>query len=216
MVLNQERQLVAANQKLTSLLGRPQEAILGLRLGEAFDCIHSSEEPGGCGTSVFCRMCGAVKAVLGCWSDRVPNVQECRLTCRSSQGWYALDLRMLAAPLWIGPDQFTVVSLTDITDEKRRFILEQMFFHDALNSASGIHDVLYLLPDLSGDEKVKMLNIARDLSAQLLDEIRAGRDLGAAERGDLKITLRTLAVRPLPGQALRTLSPRPCFCREKD
>jgi hypothetical protein len=196
MILNQERQLIAANQKLTSLLGRPAEAILGLRLGEAFSCIHSSDEPGGCGTSVFCRMCGAVKANLVCWSDRVPNIQECRLTCHSPQGWQALDLRVLAAPVSIGPDEFTAVSLMDITDEKRRMVLEQMFFHDVLNSASGIQGVLDVLPGLSGPDVAKMLRIAHDLSDQLLEEIRAGRDLGAAERGELHTTPRTLAVHP--------------------
>lgn len=196
MILNGERQLVAMNQKLTAMLGRPAEAILGQRLGEALNCIHSKEEPGGCGTSVFCRMCGAVKATLGCWSDRVPQLQECRLTCHSPQGWKALDLRIFAAPLWIGSDQFTVLSLMDITDEKRRMVLEKMFFHDALNSASGIHGLLNVLPDLPQAETPKLLRMARQLVDQLLEEIRAGRDLGAAERGELSTTFRTLRVAP--------------------
>ncbi|HSM87721.1 MAG TPA: HAMP domain-containing sensor histidine kinase [Candidatus Limnocylindrales bacterium] len=196
MVLNQERQLIAANQKLTTLLGRPAEAILGLRMGEAFRCIHSGEEPGGCGTSVFCRMCGAAKAILGCWSDRVPNTEECRLTCHSPQGWHALDLRIMAAPLNIGADRFTVLSLMDVTDEKRRMVLEQIFFHDVLNSASGIHGILQVLPDLAAADVQRMLRLAGELSDQLLEEIRGGRDLGAAERGDLRATFRTVAVRP--------------------
>lgn len=200
MILNQERQLVAANQKLACLLGRPVESVLGLRLGEAFNCIHSAEEPGGCGTSIFCRTCGAAKAILGSWTDRTANVQECRLTRRSPLGRQALDLRILAAPLWIGPEQFTVVSLTDITDEKRRMVLEKMFFHDVLDTASGIHGVLNLLPDLSGPEAAKLLKMAADLSGELLEQIRAGRDLGAAERGELQTNLRTLQVGPFLAQ----------------
>ena len=200
MILNQERQLVAANQRLACLLGRPVESMLGLRLGEAFNCIHSTEEPGGCGTSIFCRTCGAAKAILGSWTDRAPNVQECRLTRRSPQGRQALDLRILAAPLWLGPEHFTVLSLTDITDEKRRMVLEKMFFHDVLDTASGIHGVLNLLPDLSGPEAAKLQKMAADLSGELLEQIRAGRDLGAAERGELQTTLRTLQVGPFLAQ----------------
>lgn len=200
MILNQERQLLAANQKLACLLGRPVESVLGLRMGEAFNCIHSAEEPGGCGTSIFCRTCGAAKAILGSWTDRTANVQECRLTRRSPQGRQALDLRILAAPLWLGPEQFTVVSLTDITDEKRRMVLEKMFFHDVLDAASGIHGVLNLLPDLSGPEAAKLLKMATDLSGELLEQIRAGRDLGAAERGELQTNLRTLQVGPFLAQ----------------
>lgn len=196
MILNQERQLLAGNEQLACLLARPIEAVLGLRLGEAFDCIHSAEEQGGCGTSIFCRTCGAAKAILESWTNRATNIQECRLTRRTPQGWQALDLRIQAAPLWLGRDQFTVVSLTDITGEKRRMVLEKMFFHDVLDSASGIQGVLNLLPELSGPEAAKLLNMARDLSRELVEQIRAGRDLGAAERGELRTTFRALQVGP--------------------
>lgn len=200
MILNSTRQIITVNQRLTDLLGRPTEEVLGLRMGEAFRCVHSREEPGGCGTSVFCRVCGALKAILGSWSDRVSSMQECRLTCHSPQGWRALDLRVLAAPLWIEGRQFNVVSIMDITDEKRRLVLEQMFFHDVLNSASGIRGVLDLLPDLSGAEAARMMRLARELSNQLVDEIRTGKDLGAAERGELQSSFRLLPVAPFLGR----------------
>ncbi|MGE5323570.1 MAG: ATP-binding protein [Actinomycetota bacterium] len=196
MILNSNRQIVAVNQRLTEWLGRPAEEVLGLRPGEAFNCVHSREEPGGCGTSVFCRMCGALKAILGSWSDRVPSMQECRLTCHAPHGWQALDLRVLAAPLWIGGRQFNVVSVMDITDEKRRMVLEQMFFHDVLNSATGIRGLLDLLPEPSGAEAERMIRLARELSTQLVEEIRTGQDLGAAERGELQTTFRLLPVGP--------------------
>lgn len=200
VILNEERQIVAANRKLTSLLGHPAEIVLGMRLGEAFNCIHSGEEQGGCGTSLFCSTCGAVKAILGSWTDQVENIQECRLTRGTQQGWQALDLRIVAAPLWVGADHFTLVSLMDITDEKRRMVLEQMFFHDILDSATGIHGVLDLLPWASAEEATKLLAMARNLSGELVQQIRAGKDLGAAERGELKTTLRPLRVDPFLAQ----------------
>ena len=190
MVLNQERQLMAANQKLVCLLGRPVEALLGLRPGEIFKCIHSMEEQGGCGTSVFCSMCGATRAILG------HRTEECRMTCRTPHGWQALDLRVQAATLRIGPEQFTVVSLMDITSEKRRMVLEQMFFHDVLDTATGIHGVLDLLPGIDDPEAAKLLTMARRLSGDLVEQIRAGRDLSAAERGELQPSMRALQVAP--------------------
>jgi hypothetical protein len=125
MVLNRERQIVAANQNLSELLNCAAETLLGLRMGEAFNCIHGHEEPGGCGTALACRVCGVLKATLTCWTGCAPAVEEGRLTCRSARGWQARDLRVFAAPLWIGPNHFTVISLLDITDEKRRTVLEQ-------------------------------------------------------------------------------------------
>jgi hypothetical protein len=190
MLLNQERQLLAANQKLASLVGRPVEDLLGLRPGEIFKCIHSTDEQGGCGTSVFCSMCGATRAILE------HRTEECRMTCHTPHGWQALDLRVQAAPLHLGRDRFTVVSLLDITSEKRRMVLEQMFFHDVLDTATGIHGVLDLLPGLSDPEAAKLLKLARRLSGDLLEQIRAGRDLSAAERGELKTDMRPLQVSP--------------------
>jgi nitrogen fixation/metabolism regulation signal transduction histidine kinase len=200
MVLNHERQIVAANQQLITLLNRPAEALLGMRVGEAFDCIHSKEEPGGCGTALACRMCGLAKATLTSWTSSAPSVQECRLTCHGPHGWQSLDLRVFAAPVHIDHEHFTVISLVDITDEKRRLVLEQMFFHDAMNTASGIHGVLDLLPDLADAQYSHMLQVARDLSRQLVEEIRAGNELGAAERGELQVSPRTFSVRDFLGR----------------
>ena len=55
MILNRERQIVLANDKLAAVLNRPVESLLGLRPGEALDCIHSAEGPAGCGTTRFCQ-----------------------------------------------------------------------------------------------------------------------------------------------------------------
>jgi Histidine kinase-, DNA gyrase B-, and HSP90-like ATPase len=196
MILNQERQIVAANQNLVTLLGKPAEAMVGLRIGEVFDCVHSKEEAGGCGTSVFCRTCGSAKAILGCWTDRIQNVDECRLTCWALEGWRAWDLRVIAEPFWIDGEQFTVVSLMDITDEKRRMVLERLFFHDVLNSAGGIHGLMYAFPEPADAETAKMLDLVRSQSDELLEQIMAGRDLGAAERGELDVKFAPLEVQP--------------------
>jgi hypothetical protein len=190
MVLNQERQLVAANQKLAHLVDRPVDALLGLRPGDVFNCIHNQEGPDGCGTSVFCSVCGSNRAILN------TRTEECRMTCRAPQGWQPLDLRVQAAPLSIGPDKFTVVSFMDITSERRRMALEQMFFHDVLDTATGIQGVLDLLPGLPDPEAAKLLKMARRLSVELVEQIRAGRDLAAAERGELQANIRPVQVAP--------------------
>ena len=65
IILNWARQIVYANQSFLQALEVPDiPSVLGLRTGEALDCIHSHEMEGGCGTSIFCRECGAAKATL--------------------------------------------------------------------------------------------------------------------------------------------------------
>src|SRR5690349_17067575 len=63
LVLNAQRQIVAANLRgLVSGHLTVAELVLGLRPGEALGCTHASERPGGCGASLACRTCGALKA----------------------------------------------------------------------------------------------------------------------------------------------------------
>ena len=141
VVLNPYRQIVFANQALADFAGknRPEE-LYGLRPGEAFHCIHSNETEGGCGTTEFCRTCGAARAILAAIGGK-RDVQECRITTRDGQ---SLDLKALACPLR-DENGFVSFALEDISHEKRRRVLERIFFHDVLNTAGGVQGLAELL-----------------------------------------------------------------------
>lgn len=65
VTLNECRQIVLANGFILQVLGKTdQESLLGLRPGEALQCINAKIYYGGSGTSEFCRACGAVDAIL--------------------------------------------------------------------------------------------------------------------------------------------------------
>ena len=53
-VLNEQRQILAINDTLLETLGVADAGeVLGLRPGEAIDCVHARDLPGGCGTTRF-------------------------------------------------------------------------------------------------------------------------------------------------------------------
>lgn len=184
MVLNPERQIVFANDKLARLLNLDPENLLGLRPGEAFNCVHAWDCASGCGTLKFCSQCGAVGAIWECSKTASAQMQECRITCASAEGTVSLDLRVWATPL-IHNRRFTVFAARDTTDEKRRAVLERLFFHDVLNAAGGLKGIIEVWPDLTAEEASQMQRMAESLAEELLEEIRSHRDLTAAERGDL-------------------------------
>jgi PAS domain-containing protein len=156
VVLNQNRQIVMVNDKLTGLLGGvPPESLFGRRPGEIFSCIHADESESGCGTSEFCKECGAVQAICESQERKSAQSRECRMTCAASSGEVSLDLRVWATPLAChGP--FTVFAIRDISDEKRRSVLERLFFHDVLNAAGGLRGLVEVLPESSDEEKQEM------------------------------------------------------------
>jgi hypothetical protein len=192
VVLNANRQVVFANDKLVAFLNGEPDRFLGSRPGEVLNCIHARERAGGCGTAKFCSQCGAVKAILNCGQHRTAQVEDCRITCSSAKGTQALDLRVWATPLNLEDGAFTVFAIRDTTDEKRRAVMERLFFHDLLNTAGGLKGIMDILPDLESDEVVQMSRMARNLAAELVEEIRAQRDMAAAERGDFSPTLSSL------------------------
>lgn len=64
-MLNKQRQIVFANQTFVDVFNITDRlGVYGLRPGEAIQCVHSDEHTGGCGTTAFCKTCGAVKAAL--------------------------------------------------------------------------------------------------------------------------------------------------------
>jgi hypothetical protein len=185
-ILNRQRQIVLANKRLAEALGKPAEALIGLRPGEALNCIHWTAGKGGCGTSEECRLCGAVNAIVNSQNTSAQAVQECRITSSTPAGETCFDFLAVASPLELSAP-FTVFACRDISDEKRRQVLERTFFHDALNSAGGLQGLLEILPRVPSHKTAEILTMAVHAARELVEEIQAGRDLALAERGALEV-----------------------------
>ncbi|MHC1724455.1 MAG: sensor histidine kinase [Syntrophobacteraceae bacterium] len=184
IILNRERQIVFANERfLEAVRTWGIESVLGLRPGEALKCVHAAELEGGCGTSESCGTCGAVRAILTAQRG-FENVQECRIVQEESGD--AFDLLFRSSPLTIGNDRFTLEAIRDISHEKRRRMLERLFFHDVMNTAVGVRGLSELL-NLAGEEELDVFRqMIHSGAALLVDEIRAQRDFTAAENNELK------------------------------
>jgi signal transduction histidine kinase len=195
LVLNRCRQAVLVNRKLTRLVGRAGEELLGMRPGEIVGCVRAGEHEAGCGTTRFCRYCGAVRAILASQAESAEVVEECRIVVSRNGAESALDLRVWATPIEL-EEPYTVFAIQDISDEKRRAVLERMFFHDILNLVSGLSGLVEAWPDLK-DQEDEILSTTQGLVRELVEQIQAGRALAAAERGDLDVQMRAVEVRPL-------------------
>lgn len=183
LVLNKNRQIVFANSKLEESLNGRKEEYLGRRPGEVFNCKNANISEGGCGTTKFCSTCGALAAILNSING-ISDVQECRITKDSGD---ALDLRVWTRSIDIDNERFSIFTMWDITDEKRRKMLERIFFHDVLNTAGGIKGFTELLKDASPEEVKEFENIIRGLADKLIDEIQAQRELSLAELNELTV-----------------------------
>jgi signal transduction histidine kinase len=110
------------------------------------------------------------------------------------------DLRVRATPLDLNGCTYFAFAATDIGHEKRREALERVFFHDVMNTAGNILGATCLLQDeeMSINQK-QLLDILRNSSEQLVEEVKFHRALLSAELGDL-------AVDAEPLEALKVLT----------
>lgn len=195
LVLNSDRQIIFTNQWLLDYLEETDPTVvLGLRPGEVLDCIHAFETEGGCGTTEFCKTCGAAKAIISGLNGK-SAVQECRILQRNSGG--ALDLKVHTTPLEIEGEKFTAFSVNDISNEKRRKVLERMFFHDLLNSAGGMRGLVDLARISQGEDQLDLLNTLYQLTDEILDEVQAQKLLTEMETEDYTISPEPLETKEL-------------------
>lgn len=111
-VLNAQRQIVLASENVSQLLvEKTVDQILGLRPGEALECVHADDCAGGCGTSRACADCGAVRAILvGLAGHR--DERDVQVTRRERERLTTLDLRIQATPLEHNQERYVLLAVS--------------------------------------------------------------------------------------------------------
>ncbi len=186
LVLNSNRQIIYGNLpflQFIETLGSSDP--LGRRPGDVLRCVNA-QAPDACGTTEFCLACGAVRAIMKA-QEGINSVEECRIQVMEELEIDALDLRVWATPFAQHGETFTIFAVVDISDEKRRGVLEKIFFHDVMNQAGavlGFADLLALDEKHKNDERTELMLQAAE---RLVAEIQAQRDLTSAERGELTV-----------------------------
>ncbi|MFX1275354.1 MAG: sensor histidine kinase [Promethearchaeota archaeon] len=208
LILNKYRQVVYMNEGALEFTGLEDfSSIIGKRPGEILGCIHHDEEEGGCGTSESCTYCGAVNVVLSSQKGKL-SVQDCRITCMPNEK--AFDLRIWAAPLEINGEEFSAVTIQDISDEKRRAIYERIFFHDIVNTLTGLTGTLQFLRD--NPDKINVeeyLDKIDYFNRNIMEEVNFHRILTAAEKNSLKLNLTKFKTLDFINQLVRSYANQP-------
>lgn len=191
LILDANRQVLAANDRVLEIVDPKDGAPLGRRPGELFGCVHAPEGPGGCGTSHACAHCGAVLAILEAQHKGTTVRSECLLTLRRGDHHESAEFEIVASPLGVGPYRFIAVVLHDLSATKRRDALERLFHHDVANLMQGIRG----WADLLASGATSSRDVAQKLAhlTDLLDrELKSHRAMAQAEHGELQPKVRAI------------------------
>lgn len=197
LILNEHRQVLAANPTvLLDLNVSTDEALLGLRPGEIFSCIHSNVTPGGCGTSKNCTTCGAVISLLSSLNSNQHATGECLMSVTRNGLLEAHEFTVRATPLRLAEYSLTVFVIHDISSTKRRDVLENIFIHDLNNIITGLRGWSEILIKRPADAPHIAQKIV-ELSTHLTREVENQRLLLQAERGELQVTFEDIPVKTI-------------------
>ncbi|HUX97842.1 MAG TPA: ATP-binding protein [Bacteroidales bacterium] len=188
-IINENRQIVFTNAGFLEMLGiNSIEPILGKRLGEAISCANSDIGTAGCGTSEACRYCGAVNVILESIRNNTRVTSEARILAQAEGKLKSWDLKITSSPVKLNGDVFYVLSLQDISSEKKLQAIERVFFHDLLNTAGGLNGLLTMLKmGVNALESDDLIRKSEEASQVILEEIMSYSQLRAAENGDMHV-----------------------------
>lgn len=184
LVLNDHREIIYANHAFLKFI-KPENkfAVIGKKPGDALNCINSKETPEGCGASEVCKTCGALDVI----NRALLNGERADNECNIKDIWgNSFDFKVWSSPYMVGNETFTLFSIADISDQKRREILERAFFHDIMNSIGGLKGFAELLSEFP-EEATEYKDIILLLTERIIDEINSHKLLITAEQGELKI-----------------------------
>jgi signal transduction histidine kinase len=186
MILNYNRQIVAANKACLQMLNTTMDDLVGKRPGEAICCIRAKEGPNGCGTAPHCSACGAINAILESQNTQAQVSKECRVQAQTPSQLIPLDLKFTTSPFDVENERFIMAVVEDISHQKQLAVLQRAFFHDVLNTAGCIQGYTQFLESDSSEDRETRQRLA-DLADQLIEEIQSHRDLLQAESNSLQI-----------------------------
>nr|WP_321259126.1 ATP-binding protein [uncultured Pseudodesulfovibrio sp.] len=193
-VVNRNRQIVHCNKAFEQLVLKPRrEDIIGLRPGEALNCVNSQLVKAGCGCSEFCNTCGAAQAIIKSL-EGTSDCKECRMIRLVHDSEEPLDLQIYTKPIEFEGEPMTVVFTMDISHELKLRYFNRTFHHGLINGVGGIASLTELIEADPNDSGLYQLLI--EASQRTLRDVLYSRDVTAAEEGRLTPGFETFEAKP--------------------
>ena len=188
VILNKDRKIIFINNAFLDFLKiKSIEEVLGFKLGEAINCINSQPDELVCGTMDSCRFCDSFSTITEAQQNNLTVTKEAKFVLRRNNHDRSFDFLVSAIPLTFHRRQYIILSLKDISWEKKHKSLERVFFHDILNTAGNVQNIVEIMKDIDDPEKFRdYLDLIFTTNRTLIDEIISHRTLIAAENSELK------------------------------
>jgi PAS domain S-box-containing protein len=120
LLVDEERRVRKANKFSGQFAGIPAAELIGQRSGEGLNCVHSLDDPKGCGFGPDCQNCAVRSAILDTIvSGRSHRQVETALILKDETGVRNVDILLSTAKLDIQGRPRVLVTMQDVTEQRR-------------------------------------------------------------------------------------------------
>ncbi|MDR1666485.1 MAG: hypothetical protein LBS03_02145 [Bacteroidales bacterium] len=187
VILDKNRQIVYANEAMTSLLGLSNmDKTLGLRPGELVSCIYSDITPGGCGTSKSCQNCGAVNTILKCMKSHKHEEGECQINSFINGQIGVFKFKITCSPFEVDDDFYVITNLAEIRGDQEK--IDQLLEKTKTDKPANVNAFAEMIEKI--EEKGKLETFTETLAqtnSPINENIIDRQQLSYAETNQLKV-----------------------------
>jgi PAS domain-containing protein len=115
-MVDKDVKILGLNRKALLMLSQNPESIIRHPAGEVLHCIHSTETPGGCGTSDSCRECLVRAAVSKSFRTNQTVRQKVQMELVTEQGVSKISLLITTTSFEFQQEMFVLLILEDISE----------------------------------------------------------------------------------------------------
>jgi len=212
-ILNEDKKVICSNNiSLDTDKEMTVEEFFGFNIGARLKCIHANNEGETCNPEGICKYCGVPNAILRSGQTGKKESQETSLSIKTNGSTKTFDIRITAAPFHHMNKRFTLVTIIDISETKRKRALERIFFHDVLNKTASLTGAFELLNDKSNEnteEKNELIQLSDEIINDLNEEILLQKNLMDAESGDLETKISSFSTREIIEESVKQIMQYP-------
>ena len=165
-----------------------------LRPGDIFQCVNAGTKKSGCGTHSKCRYCNFRNCIVEALEEQIPIQKESIINNVNNK---MTALLVTATPFFFENQSFVSITTIDITDRKKKDLMESVFFHDLINLAGSLDAYLGVISTYETQEIRNHINTVKQISSQVLDEIISHREISKAEENSLDTEISEIDINEL-------------------
>ena len=185
VVLNNTGQIIYFN-KIFQNIAEKNQPVLGKRFGAYISCSNVSEGVTECGQAAFCKHCIINQSLQGTTELREYEISFLQKNNK------VLEFLIRPVLFEVTSNPYTLLIIKDISNEKRRRMLERIFFHDISNTMTIMNGHLLMLEKDKGN-LLKFERVKKTYD-RMWDEVKGQKILSDAENEELQIRFSPIEV----------------------